>query len=66
MARMMVDLDPALVEEARALAGARTKREAIERALREFVRRERLKGLAARAGQVPFALSWQELHRLRD
>jgi Arc/MetJ family transcription regulator len=62
---MMVDVDAALLEEARMLLGVRTKREVIERALRELVRRARLARVAAHAGTVELALNQEELRRLR-
>ena len=62
---MMVDVDAALLEEARMLLGVRTKREAIKRALRELVWRARLTRVAAHAGTVELALDQEELRRLR-
>ena len=56
MTRLSITVDPKLVEEARQLAGARTKREAIEEALREFVRRRQLARLAALEGSGLVAL----------
>lgn len=65
MSRMMVDVDARLLEEARALLGVRTKREVIERALRELVQRARLARVAAHAGMVELTLSQEELRRMR-
>lgn len=54
------------MKEARELSGAKTKKEAIEIALREFVRRMRLRKIATHAGKVELALSQEELRRLRE
>ncbi len=48
--RLSVDVDPALLTEAKELAGVRTKREAIEIALREMILRRRLKDLMGLEG----------------
>ena len=50
MTRFSVTLDEKLVDEAQALADARTKRETIEQALREFVQRRRLAKLVELMG----------------
>ena len=59
--RVSVTLDAELVEEAVQLSKARSKREAIEAALKEFMRRRRLEGTIARAGKAPLALSVRDL-----
>ncbi len=48
--RLSVDVDPELLKEAKELAGVRTKREAIEIALREMILRRRLKDLMGLEG----------------
>ncbi len=48
--RLSVDVDPELLKEAKELAGVRTKREAIEIALREMILRRRLKDIAGLEG----------------
>jgi len=63
--RLSVTLDPELVEEAVRLLKARSKRQAIEAALKEFIRRRRLEGMIARAGRVPLALSVADLLKRR-
>jgi hypothetical protein len=63
--RLSVTLDPELVEEAVRLSKARSKREGIEAALKEFIRRRRLEGMIARAGRVPLALALRDLLRRR-
>lgn len=65
MPRMMVTIDDALLAEARRLTGARTKRETIEMALREAVRRRKLVELAAMAGRVNIRLTRRQLDAMR-
>ncbi|MEM1867601.1 MAG: type II toxin-antitoxin system VapB family antitoxin [Candidatus Methanomethyliaceae archaeon] len=50
MARFSVTVEPRLLAEAMRLAGVKRKREVIELALREFVRRRRLEELRRLAG----------------
>lgn len=64
--RLTVTVDEALLEEARRLAGTRTKREALELALREFVRRRRLAAIQAHAGAVDLALTVEDLLKARE
>ncbi|MDR7435634.1 MAG: type II toxin-antitoxin system VapB family antitoxin [Armatimonadota bacterium] len=45
MARFSITVEPELLEEAMKLAGVKRKREVIELALREFVRKHRLANL---------------------
>lgn len=52
--RTNVVLDDALVEEAFRLTGLRTKRELLDRALRELIRSTRRKDLTELAGKVRF------------
>jgi Arc/MetJ family transcription regulator len=63
---MMVEVDDRLLEEARRLSGARTKKAAIEAALRELVRRRRSKELAKLAGKVDIALTRRDLRAMRE
>ncbi|WP_457554826.1 type II toxin-antitoxin system VapB family antitoxin [Candidatus Pyrohabitans sp.] len=66
MARTTLVIDEQLLKEAQRLSGAKTKKEAIEIALREFVRRMRLRKIAAHAGRVELVLSQEELRRIRE
>lgn len=63
--RLSVTLDPDLLDEAVRVAGASSKREAIETALAELVRRHRLQRIASRAGSVPLSVSVEDLLRER-
>lgn len=66
MVRLNVEVDPQLLDEAVDLSGASSKREAIEMALRELVRRRRLHKLIERAGTVPLSWSVEDLVRMRE
>ncbi len=66
MPRMMVEIDERLLEEARRLSGARTKKAAIEVALRELVRRRRSRELAGLAGKVDLVLTRRDLRAMRE
>ncbi len=66
MARMTVMMDEGLLEEARRLSGAKTKREAIEIALRQLVCRLRRREMATHAGTIELELTQEELQRLRE
>jgi len=66
MVRMTVTVDEKLLLEAQKLTGARTKREAIEIALRELVRQKRRRAIASHAGAVELNLTQEELRRWRE
>lgn len=66
MARMTVTVDEHLLEEACRLSGAKTKREAIELALRQLVSRLRRQEIIAHAGAIELSLTQGELQRLRE
>jgi Arc/MetJ family transcription regulator len=66
MTRLSVTVDPGLLEEAKQLAKVKTKREAIELALREFVLRRRLEDLAELAGSGLVGMDVEELKRWRE
>lgn len=64
--RLTLTVDPELLETVRRLAGTRTKREALNLALREFVRRRRLAGIITRGGTVDLAVSLEDLLKRRE
>ncbi len=66
MIRLSITVDPELMEEVQRLAKARTKREAIERALQDFVRHHRLQELQALAGSGLVEMDLKELRRWRQ
>jgi Arc/MetJ family transcription regulator len=63
--RFTIAIDPNLIEEAKQLSGVKTKREAIEIALKELIRRRRLKEAAAHAGKVKMAITLKDLEAQR-
>jgi len=66
MGRLSVSLDSELLEEVRRLAGVRTKREALEIALRDFVRQQRLRELEDLVGSGLVEMTLEELQRWRN
>ena len=65
MVRFSVTLDPELLEEARELGNLETKRETIERALREFIVHRRLRELQELEGSDLVDMELDELQKLR-
>jgi Arc/MetJ family transcription regulator len=49
-----LDLDPALVEEAVAVGGTRTKKEAVTEALKEYIARRRQRRITGLFGSVEY------------
>jgi len=61
-----LDIPEEIMAEALRTSGARTKREAVVRALEEMNRRTRLARLAARLGNSETFMDLQELKKLRS
>ncbi len=66
MPRMMVEIDDRLLDQARRLAGTRTKRATIETALRELIRRRMAAELARLAGRVDITITPRDLRAMRE
>jgi metal-responsive CopG/Arc/MetJ family transcriptional regulator len=66
MSRLSVSISDRLLQEAKELSRARTKRETIERALRELIRQERLRQLRDWAGSGLVDMDLKELTTLRE
>ena len=64
--RMSVTLDEKLIEEARSISGKRTKREVIEEALREFIRKRRREEALKHAGKIDIDIDLEDLAKLRE
>jgi Arc/MetJ family transcription regulator len=60
-----LDIPEDLLAEAMAVAGVRTKREAVVQALEDFNRRAKLRTLARRLGRSKTFMDFEELMRLR-
>ena len=63
--RMTVTLDEKLLEEARMISKKKTKREVIEEALREFVRRKRREDALKHAGTIDMDIDLEDLIKMR-
>lgn len=66
MPRMMVELDDSLLDQAKRLSGARTKRAAIELALRELIRHRKAAELARMAGRIDIRLTRHDIQIMRE
>lgn len=66
MSRMTVMLDDAMLEDARVVLGAKTKRETIVLALTETIRRKRLEQALSRRGRIALDLTQEDLRLLRE
>lgn len=66
--RTTLVLDEQLIEEVKSVAGVRTKREAVETAMREFLRRRKARALLDLEGKVELATTVDDLiaQRRRD
>ena len=66
MTRTTLQIDEALLDEAMRLSGARTRTDAINRALGEFVRRQERELLRQELGSFDLDLDLDELRRRRQ
>jgi Arc/MetJ family transcription regulator len=66
--RTTLTIDEELLDEAKAVSGAKTKRETIEKALREFIRRKKAMKLLDLEGKVELSYTVEDLieRRKRD
>jgi metal-responsive CopG/Arc/MetJ family transcriptional regulator len=63
--RMSVTLDEKLLEEALEVSDKKVKRELIEEALKEFIRKKRRDEAIRHAGTIEVEMSLEELLRMR-
>lgn len=63
--RMSVTLDKRLLEEAQSILCKKTKREVIEEALRELVRKKRREEAIEHAGKIDMDIDLEELMKMR-
>ena len=66
MSRLTATLDDQLLEQARRAMSTRTKRETIEAALREVVRRAKIRKALEHKGKLQLGFSREDLLRRRD
>ena len=64
--RSTIDINAELIEEAKALTGARTKKEVIDFSLRELIRRSRREHLASLFGRGVLDISPDEIEKNRE
>jgi Arc/MetJ family transcription regulator len=66
MAKTLLDIEEKLLDEVRRLAKVHTKKEAVEVALREFVRRRRAESLASAAGKSSVRWTPADIRAMRE
>ncbi len=66
MSRLTATLDDQLLEQAQRAMSTRTKRETIEAALREVVRRAKIRKALEHKGKLQLGISREDLLRRRD
>jgi len=59
--RTTLTIDENLLDEAKALSGAKTKKEAIEKALKEFIRRKKSMKLLDLEGKIELSYTVEDL-----
>jgi Arc/MetJ family transcription regulator len=59
--RTTLVIDERLLKEAKSLSGAKTKKEAVEKALDEFIKKRKAKKLLELEGKVELSFSLEEL-----
>lgn len=64
--RMSVALDEKLLEDAKKLSGKKTKREVLDDALREYIRKKRREEAIKHAGKIKIDMTLKELQALRE
>ncbi|MEW6002425.1 MAG: type II toxin-antitoxin system VapB family antitoxin [Nitrospirota bacterium] len=63
--RTTLSINEDLLDEVKTLSGARTKKEAVEKALKEFVRRRKAKRLIDLEGKIELSFTLQEFLKRR-
>ena len=61
--RTNIEIDDALMAEAMAVSGAKTKREVVEEALRSFVKLDRQRGILRLRGKINWVGDLDEMRR---
>lgn len=64
--RMSVTLDEELLEEAQEVSGKKIKREVIEEALKELIRKKRREEAIKHAGTIQVGMTLEELLKMRE
>lgn len=63
--RTTLAINEGLLDEVKALSGSRTKKEAVEKALEEFIRRRRVRKLIDLEGKVELSFTLEEFLKRR-
>lgn len=66
VAKTLLDIEEKLLDDARQLAKVRTKREAVEVALREYVKRHRTGSLISAAGKSSIRWTPADIRAMRE
>jgi len=64
--RSTIDINSDLLEEAKELTGAKTKKDVIDISLRELVGKKRREHLAALFGRTPLDIAADDVERMRE
>lgn len=64
--RATIDIDEALIDEAKKLTSIKTKRELINLSLKELIRRKRLEHLLSLFGTSPVNLTLKDVEKFRE
>ena len=62
--RTTMILEDRLIKELMRVTGAKTRTQAVNQAISEFLRRRKLEGLKALSGKIRIADDWQELEEV--
>jgi Arc/MetJ family transcription regulator len=64
MMRTTINLDENLLDEVVEISGERDRGKAVNAAMREFVRRDKIRRLIALAGRVEIVDNWEEMEKI--
>ena len=64
--RTTLDLDERLLNKAMSVSGEKSKKATVESGLKELIKRKRREDLRAMLGNTDFAMTWKEVHKLRE
>ncbi len=64
--RATIDIDEKLLEEAKRLTSAKTKKELLNLSLKEIIRKKRLEHLASLFGTSPIDLTLKDIEKFRE
>lgn len=62
--RTTLELDERLIKELVKVTGAKTKKEAVSRAIEEYLRRRNVEKIIAMQGKLEFDMTWEEMEEI--